>query len=140
MTLQNIAKACHTSTTCSASQLIAACNTYIWSAVHPLGSMFLRDAIVERKMLTLCLLHRLGILLFVTQLRMETMLIGYILYGAQLIPWIHIGEGATYHTRAIGDLGMLAIHMTWRTTSLIAEDIWIGWPWLWCCCGVAALM
>lgn len=131
---------CQLGTICSALQMIGMQNAYIRYAIHPLGGMFLRNAIVERKMLTLRLFHRLGVLLFVTQLRMETMLIGYILYGAQLILRIHIGEGATYHTRAVRDLGMLAIHMAWRTASLIAKDIWIRWPRLWCCCDVATLV
>lgn len=97
------------------------------------ASVLLRNAIIGSKVLALSRLDGFAVLQLMTQLRMEAILIGHVLNGAHLILGIHIGEGAAYNARTIGHLRMLAIYMTRRTSSLVAENIRIGWRmWLWC--------
>lgn len=89
--------------------------------------VLLRNAIVSCQVLAFGCLDGCAVFQLVTQLRMETVLIGNVLHCPHLVLGIHIGEGATNHTRSIGYLCMLAIHMTGSTTSLIAEHIRTGW-------------
>lgn len=89
--------------------------------------MLLRNPIVGREMPLLGCLDGGAVLQFVAKLGMETMLIRHILHGAHLVLWVHIGESTADHTRSIGHLGMLAIHMAGSTASLVAEHIRTCW-------------
>lgn len=117
---------------------IHSCNNTLPSLGHThrlawyVAGMFLRNAIISSQVLLLGRLDGCTVFQLMTQLRMEAMFIGNVLNGAHLILGIHVGEGAAYNARAVGYLCMLSIHMTRRTSRLVAKHIRTSRRmWLW---------